>query len=328
MSASPNARQRSERQMDHRVDVSVVIPAYNERDSLEQLSREISDVLHDLNLTYEIIVVDDGSTDGTDQEVRRLSALESRIRLITLARNFGKSTAYMAGFRNIRGRIVVTLDADLQDDPAEIPHLLSQMHDDQCDLVTGWKQGRIENEPTKALPSKLFNYLTAVLFRVYLHDMNCGFRVMRAEVAKSLHLYGHQYRFIPQLAHVKGYKVSEAPVNHRKRRFGVSKYGPTRFWTGLLDLITVRFITAFGERPLHFFGTFGLVPFVLGGVIELYVLIAKVSGDTFREHVAAIIIGAMLIVMGFQCILIGLVAEMLSAPERASRHVGSGSDSP
>jgi glycosyltransferase involved in cell wall biosynthesis len=304
-----------------RPSVSVVVPALNEVQSIEPLYVEVSAVMDALGEGWELVFVDDGSGDGTVDKMWALADRDPRVRVVKFVRNFGKSAAYMAGFEQIRGRMVVTLDADLQDDPHEIPRMLGRMRAEGWDLIVGWKQGRTGNEPHKALPSKVFNGLIALLFGLSLHDSNCGFRVMRAEVARSLDLYGDQYRFIPELAHVKGFRVTEEGVNHRKRKFGRSKYGPKRFWTGLLDLITVRFITAFADRPLHFFGTFGLVPFVIGGGLEFYVLIAKLLGSTFQDHVGAIIIGVLLIIMGFQSVITGLIGEMLSAQQRARRFI-------
>ncbi len=302
--------------------ISIVVPAYNEEDSIEPLFEEVRGVFDDrVGEPWEFIFVDDGSSDATVAKMYELAERDSRIRVVKFVRNFGKSAAYMAGFEQVRGDIVVTLDADLQDDPNEVPRLLSRLREERWDLIVGWKQGRAGNEPHKALPSKVFNGLIAFLFGLRLHDSNCGFRVMRAEVAQSMDLYGDQYRFIPEFAHVKGFKVTEEGVNHRKRKFGKSKYGPKRFWTGLLDLITVRFITAFADRPLHFFGTFGLLPFFVGTGLEVYVLIAKLLGGTFQGHVGAIIIGVLFLIMGFQCIITGLIGEMLSANQRARRFV-------
>lgn len=301
--------------------ISAVVPAFNEVESLDPLFDEVAGVLDGLNEPWELIFVDDGSNDGTVDKMWEIADRDTRVKVVKFVRNFGKSAAYMAGFAEVEGQIVVTLDADLQDDPNEIPKLLASLRDDGWDLIVGWKQGRAGNEPHKALPSKVFNGLIALLFGLRLHDSNCGFRVMRSEVAQSLDLYGDQYRFIPEFAHVKGFRVTEQGVNHRKRKFGRSKYGPKRFWTGLLDLMTVRFITAFADRPLHFFGTLGLGPFLLGVGIETYVLVAKLLGSTFQVHVAAIIIGVMLIVVGFQCIITGLIGEMLSAQQRSRRFV-------
>jgi glycosyltransferase involved in cell wall biosynthesis len=292
--------------------ISVVVPVYNELESLRELHAEIVTVL--ANERFEILYVNDGSNDGSDAVLDELAA-DPRVRAIHFVRNLGKSAAYMAAFERVKGDVVVTLDADLQDDPHEIPAMLAKM-EEGFQLVIGWKQGRFENEPLKAFPSKFFNGLLAFLFGLRLHDSNCGFRVMRRGVADALQLHGDLYRFIPQLGASQGFKVTEQGVHHRKRRFGVSKYGAKRFWTGLLDVLTVRFITKYVGRPLHFFGTVGLLPTVLGFVLETYVLAMKLSGSTFQQHVAAIIVGALLIIVGFQCIITGLIGEMLSAQRR------------
>lgn len=310
--------------------LSVVVPAFNEVDSLEPLHLEIAQVLDAIGEPWELVFVDDGSSDGTVAKMHEIAGRDARVQVVEFVRNFGKSAAYMAGFAQVRGQLVITLDADLQDDPNEIPRMLGRLRDEGWDLIVGWKQGRAGNEPHKALPSKVFNGLIAFMFGLRLHDSNCGFRVMRSEVARSMDLYGDQYRFIPEFAHVKGFRVTEEGVNHRKRKFGRSKYGPKRFWTGLLDLFTVRFITAFSDKPLHFFGTFGLIPFVLGGLLEVYVLIAKLLGSPFQGHIGAIIIGVLFIIMGFQAIITGLIGEMLSAQQRSRRYVlnhRAGSDS-
>lgn len=301
--------------------LSVIVPALDEQASIAVLVDEIRTVLDAFEPSWELIFVDDGSSDGTHQAMLESQREDPRVRVVRFVRNFGKSAAYMAAFERIQGDLVLTLDADLQDDPNELPRLIQLLRDERWDLIVGWKQGRAGNEPHKALPSRVFNGLIALLFGLRLHDSNCGFRVMRAEVARSLDLYGDNYRFIPELAYVKGFRVTESGVNHRKRKFGRSKYGPKRFWTGLLDLLTVRFITAFADRPLHFFGTAGLVPLLIGGGLEVYVLIAKLLGSTFQGHIGAIIVGVMLIIMGFQSLLTGLIGEMLSAQRRARRFV-------
>jgi len=295
-------------------ELSVLVPAYNEEGSLDELHAEISAVLSGMGRPYEVVYVDDGSTDGTPRVLVGIAA-DPHVRVHRMKRNSGKSAAYMAGFALLRGRFVFTLDADLQDDPHEIPRMLERVTQG-ADLVVGWKQGRLENEPLKKIPSTVFNGLGGRLFGLHLHDANCGFRAMRREVADSFELYGDLYRFIPQLAHVQGFSVVELGVNHRRRKHGVSKYGARRFWTGLLDLLTVRFITRYAEAPLHFFGTVGLVPFVLGLVLEVYVLGMKVLGDTFQTHVAAIVVGVMLLIVGLQCLVTGLIGEMLTAQAR------------
>lgn len=301
--------------------LSVIVPVYNESGSLDELYAELTVVLDGMGESFEVIYVDDGSTDSSGEHLATLAAVDPHVRILSFQRNRGKSAAYTAAFAAARGEVLLTLDSDLQDDPHEIPNLLFRLGEG-WDLVIGWKQQRLENEPSKALPSKVFNGMSSWLFGLPLHDSNCGFRVMRRTVASRLVLYGDLYRFIPQLAHVAGFRVCELPVNHRKRLYGVSKYGPRRFWTGLLDLLTVRFITHYAERPLQFFGTLGLPPAVLGLGLEAYVVLAKLMGDTFQMHVAAIIVGVLLLIMAFQCMVTGLIGEMLTA--QAQRRRGEG----
>jgi dolichol-phosphate mannosyltransferase len=295
---------------------SVIVPAYNEAESIDELCRELLTVLEQLGEPFQVLVVDDGSYDDTLSRLRDLVGRFPTIQAIQLRRNSGKSVAYSAGFEKARGEIIITLDADLQDDPTELPKLLARLKEG-FDLVIGWKQGRLENEPTKTLPSRVFNSLVYLFFGLRLHDSNSGFRVMRRAVAANLELYGDLYRFIPELAYMHGFRVAEVGVNHRRRKHGRSKYGPTRFWTGVLDLVTVRFITGFTQKPLHFFGTAGLFPLLAGIGFEIYVLVRKLSGDQFREHVAAIIVGGLLIVVGIQLVATGLIGEMITAQARS-----------
>jgi glycosyltransferase involved in cell wall biosynthesis len=302
------------------MDYSVVIPAYNEVDSVEELYQELISILEPRGESFEILFADDGSTDGTSEKLAEIQQRDTRVRVLRFIRNVEKSAAYTAAFRATRGDVVITLDADLQDDPHEIPKLLERLEEGN-DLVVGWKMHRLENEPGKTIPSRLFNALLHRAFGLQLRDSNSGFRVMRNPVAKSLDLYGDMYRFIPQLAFVKGFRVAEEGVAHRKRKYGVSKYGPKRFWTGLLDLLTVRFLTRFSQKPLHFLGTVGLVPFALGVLLEIYVLLQKLTGDLFQNHIAAIIVGVMLMLLGFQCIVSGLLGEMLSARTHQQTYV-------
>ena len=295
------------------VDLTFVVPALNEADSLPQLFGEIQSTCRAVQRSYEVIVIDDGSTDGTIDAVRQAQLDDPSIRLVSFTRNFGKAAAYTAAFQRARGEFVVTMDADLQDDPAELPKLLAEIDDN--DIVVGWKIQRMNNEPTKTLPSRVFNTMNRLVFGVSLRDQNSGYRIMRRETARALELSGDNYRFIPQLAHLAGFRVGEVGVVHRKRQHGVSKYGVTRFWTGLLDLLTVGFLARFRDRPLHFFGTVGIVPVAIGVGLLFYVLTAKLLGDTFREHVAALIIGVTSLLIGVQSVLIGLVAELLAAPK-------------
>jgi dolichol-phosphate mannosyltransferase len=296
---------------------SVVVPAFNEVESVAELFGELKVALP---ADAEFIFVDDGSYDGTGHRLDALAAQDPACRVLHLQRNSGKSAAYSAGFDAAKGDIVVTLDADLQDDPAELPRLLASL-DHGSDLVVGWKQGRLGNEPAKTVPSRFFNRLIHLLFGLRLHDSNSGYRVMRRPVAQSLELYGDLYRFIPELAYLRGFRVVETPVQHRRRKYGRSKYGVTRFWTGVLDLLTVRFITGFTRKPLHFFGTLGLVPFTVGLGIETYVLVRKLLGDTFQTHVAALVIGVLLITVGIQLVATGLVGEMIAASSRGRDYI-------
>lgn len=295
---------------------SMVIPVYNEACSIQLLYEELNPILTEIaqsnKADCEVIFVDDGSTDSTAEEVSALAATDSRVKLIRMRRNRGKSAAYSAGFAASQGDIIITLDGDLQDDPAFIPKLLAKLQQGY-DLVVGWKQNRLENEPVKTLSSRIFNSLKSLFFGLKLHDSNSGFRVMRSAVARSLQLHGDLYRFIPELAARQGFRVTELPVIHRRRRFGASKFGPGRFWTGLLDLLSVRFLIGFVHKPLHFFGTIGLFPLLSGLALEAYVLLRKLLGSRFQTHLAALIIGVLLIMIGVQLIAIGLIGEMIRA---------------
>lgn len=298
-----------------RPSLSAVIPVYNELESIERLHNELTAALDATGRTYEILYIDDGSTDGSDRAIAELADNDQACRAYRLHHNRGKATAYRIGFRESRGRVLITLDADLQDDPAEIPSLLDTL-DRGHDLVVGWKRGRVRNEPLKALPSKIYNTAKAAIFGLRLKDSNCGFRVMRAEVAAALQLYAGNYRFLPELAHQRGFRVTESPVNHRERRFGKSKYGPGRFLSGAFDVLTLTLLTTFEHRPLHFFGGAGLLALVLGLALEAYVLAMKIAGGSFQTHVAALIVGVMLIVLSIQLLGIGLIGEFVLALTR------------
>lgn len=298
--------------------LSVVIPAYNEGDSVRAVYDELLLALSRLRCDFEIIFVDDGSTDGTKALLGALAAGDERVHVIRLERNQGKSAAYMAGFAEAAGTIVVTLDADLQDDPASMSALLDGLND--CsDLVVGWKEGRFQNEVMKAVPSLIFNAIVSAMFGLRLHDSNCGMRAMRHEVAKSLDLHGDYYRFIPQIANHMGFRVVEARVQHRRRKHGTSKYGWSRFLTGLLDAIALRFIMSFQEKPLHAFGALALPFLSIGLMIEAYVLYQKLQGGAFLDHMAAISVGALFLTFGMQIVCVGLVGVLLAASRRSHR---------
>jgi glycosyltransferase involved in cell wall biosynthesis len=298
-----------------RPTVSLVIPAHNEAESIAALAAEIRAVMTESSIAYEIIWIDDGSTDGTAEAIERVLGEHGDGQVVSTRLRSGKSEAYTRGFRKATGRLIATLDADLQDDPAEIPRLMAEL-DAGYDLVVGRKVGRMGNEPSKAIVSRPFNLALRILFGLDLHDTNSGFRLMRSRVARSLSLYGDLYRFIPQIAHLNGYRVTEVGVRHRKRLYGRSKFGASRCWTGVLDLFTLAFMGIFLKKPLHFFATVGAFSAAMGLALEAYVLVYKVLGSPFQRHIAAITIGVMWIILGVQLFMIGVLAEMLASQRR------------
>ncbi len=291
----------------HRL-ISVVIPVFDERDSLEELAAELLPVMESLGPPYEVIFVDDGSRDGGDAVMADLARRHEHVRVVCLRSNFGKGAALTAGFREARGDVVITIDADLQDDPAEIPRLLEAL-DEGADLVSGWKQKR--NDPmNKTVPSRIFNGVARKASGVELHDLNCGFKAYRADVVRALAIPGEMYRFIPVIAASEGFRVAEVPVNHRARRHGKSKYGFERYVRGLLDLITISFVGRYRHRPMHFFGGFGLLLFLAGVAISIYLTIVKILGEAIGGR-PLLILGVLLIVVGIQLFTIGLVSELI-----------------
>ena len=289
--------------------VSVVVPALNEAESLPELQREIAAACDALGRTWEVIYVDDGSRDGTDRAIEALAAADPRVRGLSLRRNFGKSAALATAFRFVRGEIVVTMDADLQDDPAELPRLI-EMLESGYDLVSGWKRNR-QDPITKTLPSRLFNAVTSAVAGIHLHDFNCGFKAYRREVTEALEVYGELHRFMPALAHWRGFRVGELPVHHRARRFGRSKFGASRFVNGFLDLMSAAFISTSALKPLHVFGRVGLGFLVLGIGIGAYFVVLWIGGEPI--HVRPLMLfGAGLGLVGIQFILMGLLGEMIA----------------
>jgi glycosyltransferase involved in cell wall biosynthesis len=293
--------------------LSVVVPALNEREALPALLLEIETACEALGLSWEVIVVDDGSEDGTSDLVERLSAGKREIRGIRLRRNFGKSVALAAGFESAKGKRIVTIDGDGQDDPADIPTLLAAL-DGGADLVSGWKRSR--RDPfTRRLASRVFNWVTARLTGVAMHDMNCGFKAYRGECARSLEVYGEMHRFLPAFAAQQGWRVSEVPVNHRPRRFGRSRFGVERYLRGALDLLTVVFIGRYEYRPLHLFGGIGVVMTLIGTALGIYLAILKLSGTAIAGR-PLLFLAVVLIVVGVQLLTFGLVAQMLVLARR------------
>jgi dolichol-phosphate mannosyltransferase len=297
---------------------SVVIPVYNERECLVELHRELDEVAQQHGYVLEMIFVDDGSTDGSWEVIERLAGHDRRVAGIRLRRNFGKASALSAGLDCARGEFVITLDGDLQDDPREIPRFLAKM---ECglDVVSGWKKTR--HDPWhKVLPSYLFNWMVSRMTKVYLHDHNCGFKCYRRQIFDEIRLYGELHRFVPVMAAARGWRVGELEVNHRPRKFGRSKYGLARIPKGMLDLLTVKFLTGFGQRPQHLLGAVGLVFLVAGGLgltwLTIYWFVSRIveSFEPVHLHERAVFyysIAALL--LGAQCTSIGLLAELLTA---------------
>ena len=290
--------------------ISVVIPVYDEARSVELLYDELRSALEPLDQEWEAIFVDDGSTDGTFAALTRLHNRESNLRVVRLRRNFGKATALVAGFDQVRGDTVVTIDGDLQDDPAEIPRLLAKL-DEGFDLVSGWKAHR-RDPVTRRLLSRLFNWVTSRFSGVRLHDMNCGLKAYRAEVVHGLRLYGELHRFIPVLAHYRGFRIAELPVHHRPREHGRSRYGPERYLRGFLDLLTVSFIGRYRHRPLHLFGGLGLALATVGIGILVYLTVDKALGHAIGGR-PLLTLGVLLVVVGMQFFSLGLISEMITS---------------
>jgi glycosyltransferase involved in cell wall biosynthesis len=290
--------------------ISVVVPVYNEERSVALLYDELRSALDQLGSAWEAIFVDDGSTDGTFAALTRLHNTADNVRVVRLRRNFGKAAALRAGFDQAHGETVVTIDGDLQDDPAEIPRLLAKL-DEGFDLVSGWKTRRRDRFSRRVL-SKIFNRVTGAFSGVHLHDMNCGLKAYRAEVVHGLRLYGELHRFIPVLAHYRGFRIAELPVNHRPREHGRSRYGVERYLRGFLDLLTVSFIGRYRHRPLHLFGGLGLILGAFGTAILVYLTVLKALGNAIG-HRPLLMLGVLLVVIGMQFFSLGLISEMITS---------------
>jgi len=290
--------------------ISVVIPVFNEIDSLPDLVDQLKSVL-ELMKEWEILFVDDGSSDGSTEFLTYLSENDERIMLIQFHRNYGKSAALAEGFKLAKGQYLITMDADLQDDPAEFPNLIKKL-EDGYDLVSGWKKNRMD-PISKRYPSKLFNFVACLMTGVKIHDFNCGLKIYRKAVVNSLDLYGGRHRYIPALAGHNKFRISEIVVNHRPRVHGVTKYGGSRLFHGFFDLITIIFMNRYTQQPLHLFGFFGLFCGFASFGVESYVLWKKLYlHHSFYEHLALMLFGAMLFILGLWFFSIGLIAEMIS----------------
>ena len=290
--------------------ISVVVPVHDEERSVALLYEELQAALEPSGEPWEAIFVDDGSLDGSFAALTRLHARTANVRVVRLRRNFGKSAALAAGFAQARGETVVTIDGDLQDDPSEIPRLLAKL-EEGFDLVSGWKTRR--RDPwRRRLVSRIFNAVTGRVSGLRLHDMNCGLKAYRSEVVRGLPLYGELHRFIPVLAHYRGFRVAELPVNHRPRTHGRSRYGLERYLRGFLDLLTVTFMGRFRHRPLHLFGGLGLVLGLLGTVILVYLTVLKATGEAIGQR-PLLTLGVLLVVVGLQFFSLGLLSEMVTS---------------
>ncbi len=290
--------------------LSLVIPAYNESGALPGLLEEIERVCGGLGLDWEVIVVDDGSTDGTGELLEEYARDHDHVRVVRLRRNFGKSAALTAGFDHSLGEIVITLDGDGQDDPAEIPALIQKL-DEGYDLVSGWKRRR--QDPTlKRWSSRLFNWVTARVSGLRLHDFNCGLKAYRGDCARSLEIYGELHRYVPVLAAQRGWRVTELPVEHRPRLHGTTKFGAARYPRGLFDLLTVVFIGRYSQRPLHLFGGIGLTLIAIGSAICIYLVAIKIGGAAIGER-PLLLLGVLAILVGAQFFTLGLLGQMIAA---------------
>ena len=300
------------------LDASIIIPLFNEEESLPELLGRIGKVMNGMGLSYEVLMVDDGSTDSSWSVIEKLAAEDSHIRGLSFRRNYGKSAALYCGFARAEGNVVFTMDADLQDRPEELPEMYRMIVEDGYDVVSGWKQHRQDNPLTKNLPSKLYNATARLITGIHLHDMNCGLKAYRNEVVKNIEVYGEMHRYIPYLAKNAGFaKIGEKPIQHEKRKYGKSKFGINRFVNGFLDLLSLWFLSTFGKKPMHFFGFSGLLMFLIGFIMTVWVIVEKLvqqaHGLRFRAvtdqplfylALVAVLLGVMLFLAGFVCELI------------------------
>ena len=301
------------------MDISVIIPLFNERESLPELNAWIRRVMEANGFSHEVIMVDDGSDDGSWDCITELSKTDPAVHGIQFRRNYGKSAALYCGFEKAHGDVVITMDADLQDSPDEIPELYKMIKEDGYDVVSGWKQHRKDNKLTKNLPSKLYNWTARKVTGIKLHDMNCGLKAYKKEVVKSIEVYGEMHRYIPYLAKNAGYtRIGEKPVHHEKRKYGKSKFGIERFINGFLDLGSLWFLSSFGKKPMHFFGYSGLLMFFIGFVMVVWIIVAKLvhqaQGLYFRPVTdqPLFYLALLAVVIGVILFLAGFIGEMIA----------------
>lgn len=299
-----------------KLDVSIVVPAYNEEANVAELYRRVAGVMDQTAREWELLFVDDGSQDATFSKLEELHALDNRVKVISFRRNMGKAAAYSAGFLTAQGDVVITMDADLQDDPAEIPQFLEAIAEGY-DVVAGWKhEGKGKAE--RAWPSRFFNLVVSKVTKISLHDFNCPFKAYRHYVLKDIHIYGELHRFIPALLHNKGYRIKEIKVKNLPRQHGRSKYGFERYMRGFLDLITVMFLTRYNESPLYLFGFSGVLLFLAGFSIDLFLTIRGLFFTGQVGHTAMLILGVLLMLLGVQLFAVGLIADLIISRETRS----------
>jgi len=301
------------------VKLSIVIPAYNEAESLPELLQWIETVMQQHGYSYEVIFIDDGSRDNSWEVIESLSQKNAQVRAIKFQRNYGKSPALNEGFKLAQGEYVVTMDADLQDSPEEIPELIQVLEEGKFDLVSGWKKVRHDNKLTKNLPSKLYNSVTGKMSGIKLHDMNCGLKIYKKQVIKSIEVFGEMHRYIPVLAKAAGFdRIGEKPVQHQKRKYGTSKFGMERFVNGFLDLSTIIFITRYGRKPMHLFGLWGSIIFLIGFLITAYLIVSKFIWDTSITSRVPFYLALTAMVLGTQFFLAGFIGELINrrSPDR------------
>ena len=296
------------------MDVSIIIPLFNEDESLPDLCNWITKVVIENNLSYEVILIDDGSNDNSWKVISEISSSNQHFKGIRFQRNYGKSAALNEGFKASLGEVIITMDADMQDSPDEIPSLLKMINEGNFDIVSGWKKKRYDNTLTKNIPSKIFNAAARMSSGIKLHDFNCGLKAYKKNVVKSIEVYGEMHRYIPVIAKWNGFKkIGEKVVEHRPRKFGITKFGWERFINGFLDLATINFVSKFGKRPMHFFGLYGTLCFMIGFFMSIYLIIAKMMDAHFAlTNRPAFFIAMVVMIIGMQLFLTGFIAELIS----------------
>ena len=304
------------------MDLSIVIPLLNEAESLPELESWIRRVVEKEKLSYEIVFVDDGSTDNSWKIIRDLAEKNPNVHALRFRKNYGKSPALNEGFKVVKGDVVITMDADLQDSPDEIPELYRMIKEEGYDLVSGWKKVRYDSKVMKIIPSKFFNWTTRRMSGIKLHDFNCGLKAYRLDVVKSIQVYGEMHRYIPVIAKMNGFSnIGEKVVHHQKRKYGSSKFGLSRFIRGYLDLITINFISKFSNRPMHFFGLLGSLTFLAGFIIAIYLVCTKYLGHNYVAMTSRPLfyLGILAMIVGVQLFSTGFLAEMITSTQRDKR---------